>query len=241
MEEKKSETITIRKEDFWKYCTFLLLAVIIVGSFVVFTGKGPTTNTGTNPAPTNPSVAQPSVVSADVDDDAMLGDPNAPVTIIEFSDYQCPFCGRFYTQTYGLIKEEYVDTGKVKIVFRDFPLTRIHPLAQKAGEATECVREQGGDEAFWEMHDKIFENQASLSDSNLRAWGQELGYDINSCLDSNKYASEVSSDAQAAQAAGGSGTPYFVIQADSQETGQGLSGAQPFSAFKTIIDAELAK
>src|SRR3989344_396211 len=162
MEEKKNETLTIKKETLWKYSTFILGALVIVLLFMMFSqDKGlPTGNVIADaPAPTINQPSAPSVVTASVDDDAVLGDKKAKVTIIEFSDYECPFCGRHFSQTYPLIKSQYVDTGKVKIVFRDFPLNSIHPLAQPAAEAAECVREKGKDEAYWKMHDKIFENQ----------------------------------------------------------------------------------
>src|SRR3989344_6683922 len=94
-------------------------------------------------------------VSASEDDDAVLGNEDAPVTIIEFSDYQCPFCRKFWTETLGQIKSEYIDTGKVKLVFRDFPLSSLHPQAQASAEAAECVKEKGGDEAYFKMHDKM--------------------------------------------------------------------------------------
>ncbi|RMD66837.1 hypothetical protein D6817_03265 [Candidatus Pacearchaeota archaeon] len=175
-------------------------------------------------------------VEASADDDAVLGDPNAPVTIIEFSDYQCPFCHRFWSQTLPQLKKDYIETGKVKLVYRDFPLNSIHPMAQKAAEAAECVRKAAGgsDEAYFKMHDKIFENQQSLSTENLKAWAKELGYDISSCLDNDEMKDEVDKDAADAQAAGAQGTPYFVIN------GKPISGAQPYSVFKQYIDAELA-
>ncbi|MEK6819620.1 MAG: thioredoxin domain-containing protein [Nanoarchaeota archaeon] len=188
------------------------------------------------------------LVSASEDDDAVLGNENAEVTIIEFSDYQCPFCRKFWTETYSQIKSEYIETGKVKLVFRDFPLTSIHPMAQASAESGECVREKGGDEAYFKMHDKMFSEQNILdsglvsgqvtktvvyTNDDLKDWAKEIGYDISSCLDSGKYKSEVEADTRDAQKAGGSGTPYFVIN------GKVLSGAQPFSAFENIIQAEL--
>jgi len=235
-EEKMSEgAITIKKDDLWKYSTYLLLAMVVIGGFFMITGNG-STGTGNvvanDPTPSAPTA--PSQVTASEDDDAVLGDPNAPVTIIEFSDYQCPFCSRFWAQTLPLLKSEYIDTGKVKFIYRDFPLTSIHPMAQSAAEATECVRDQGGDEAFWDYHDKIFGNQQLLSIANLNDWAQEQGYDINECLSSGQFRSEVLKDTADAQAAGGRGTPYFVIN------GNALSGAQPFSAFQQVIESELA-
>ncbi len=223
-------TITIKKDDLWKYSTFALVAVLVIGSFFVFTGNGSPSGNVVNNGGDN----QPTVVKASVDDDAILGDKDAPVTIIEFSDYQCPFCGRFWSETLPLIKEQYIDTGKVRFVYRDFPLSSIHPMAQPAAEATECVRDKGGDDAFWEMHDLIFANQQALSVDNLESWAQDIGYDISSCLSSGEFRSEVLKDTADAQSAGGRGTPYFVVN------GNAVSGAQPFSVFQQIIEAELA-
>ncbi|MEK0346606.1 MAG: thioredoxin domain-containing protein, partial [Nitrosopumilus sp.] len=95
-----------------------------------------------------------------VDNDPIIGNPDAPITIIEFSDFQCPFCARFYTQTLPLIHEEYIEQGKVKLVFRDFPIQSIHPNALPASVAAECANEQG---KFKEMHDTLFENQNEWS------------------------------------------------------------------------------
>lgn len=229
MSESQGETITIKKETFWKYATFALAAFLVIGAFVFFNNNSPTGNViAPNPASPDGKVDVP------IGDSPVLGDANAPVTIIEFSDYECPFCGSFAKQTLPLIKSEYVDTGKVKIVFKDFPLTSIHPFALSAAEAARCVGEQGGDEAYFKMHDKIFDNQASLSTSNLKIWAKELGYDIDKCLDSGKHRDAALKDASQAQAAGVRGTPHFLIN------GKSLSGAQPFSAFKQAIDAELA-
>jgi len=241
-------TLTIRKDALWKYSTFLLLAILVVGAFFVFTGGNGTTGQAAQQPTQLPS--QPSQVEASADDDAFLGDENAPVEIIEFSDYQCPFCRKFWTETLPLIKSEYIDTGKVKFVYRDFPLTSIHPAAQPAAEAAECVRAKGGDEAYFKMHDKIFQEgnildggdpikgpvqgTAQFGTTELKKWAKDIGYDISSCLDSGKFKSEVQKDLADATSAGGQGTPYFIIN------GKPLSGAQPFSAFKQIIDAELA-
>ncbi|RMF06236.1 DsbA family protein [Candidatus Woesearchaeota archaeon] len=166
------------------------------------------------------------------DDDPVKGDENAPVTIVEWSDFQCPFCGRFYSQTLSQIEDEYVKTGKVKIVYRDFPLS-FHQHAQKAAEAAECADDQG---KFWEFHDKIFENQRDLSEENLKKWAEELGLDtekFNACLDSGEKADEVKADMQDGSAAGIRGTPGFIIN------GKLISGAQPYSVFKQAIEDAL--
>lgn len=247
-----SDTITIKKDSLWKYSTFILVVIVIIGGFVVFVGdNGSITGNvvANNPSPTG-APSRPSQVTASADDDPVLGDKNAPVEIIEFSDYQCPFCRKFWTETLPQIEKEYIDTGKVKFVYRDFPLDSIHPAAQPAAEAANCVREKGGDEAYYKMHDKIFQEgnildggdpitgpvrgTAQFGVGELKEWAKDLGYEIDGCLDSGKYASEVQKDLADGQAAGGQGTPYFVIN------GKPLSGAQPFSAFKQVIEAELA-
>ncbi len=167
-------------------------------------------------------------------DDAVKGDENAPVTIIEFSDFECPFCTRFYQNTLSLLEEKYILTGKVKFVYRDFPLS-FHKNAQKAAEAAECAGEQG---KYYEMHDKLFENGVSGGTDSFKEYAQDLGLDttqFNDCLDSAKMELEVQKDFSDGSAAGVSGTPAFFIN------GISLSGAQPFAAFEQIIEAELAK
>jgi len=169
-----------------------------------------------------------------VDDDPMEGDKNAKVTIIEFSDFQCPFCGKFYSDAYKQIDEQYIKTGKVKLVFRDFPLS-FHQNAHPAAEAAECANEQG---KFWEMHNKLFENQQALAVTDLKQYAADLKLDVkkfNDCFDSGKYKAEIDKDAADGGKVGVSGTPAFFIN------GIALTGAQPFSAFKEVIDAELAK
>ena len=166
-----------------------------------------------------------------------IGNKNSPITIIEFSDYQCPFCARFYLNTLPSLKKEYIDTGKVKFVYRDFPLG-FHQNAQKAAEATEVARELGGDDAFWKMHDKIFNNQQAISEQDLINYAEEIGLNkakFKEILASNKYRNEVQKDFKDGEKVGVSGTPAFFIN------GRNLVGAQPFSEFKKIIDEELKK
>jgi protein-disulfide isomerase len=203
-------------------------------------GGGVVANTADGNAPAaaapaaRPSAPTPVVdMKALVDDDAVKGDPNAPVTIVEFSDYECPFCARFYSQTLSQIDAKYIQTGKVKLVYRDFPLS-FHQQAQKAGEAAECAGEQG---KYFEMHDKLFESGVTGGVASFKQYAADLGLntaDFNTCLDSGAQASEVQKDFRDGQAAGVQGTPGFIVN------GQLVSGAQPFSVFEQIIEAELA-
>ncbi|MEE8423220.1 MAG: DsbA family protein [Thermodesulfobacteriota bacterium] len=184
----------------------------------------------------------PSASEASIDDDPILGDVDAPVTLIEFSDYKCPFCARFYRDTLPRIKKDYIEKGKVRYVFRDFPILSIHPQAQKAAEAAQCSGDQG---AYWEMHDRIFENQQAMKIEDLKGHAEKLSLnmeDFNKCLDEGKYAEEVKKDIQAGQKAGVRGTPSFILgktTKDGKVNGRFIRGAQPYQAFKVAIDALL--
>lgn len=174
------------------------------------------------------------VEDLDTGDLPVKGDENASVTIVEFSDFECPFCAQFYRDTWPKIKSEYIDTGKVKLYYRHYPLS-FHPSAHKLAVASECANEQG---MFWEMHDKIFDNQAAgdFADDTITSWAGELGMDTTSfaaCLASTKYDEKIKSDTADGTTAGVDGTPAFFIN------GERLVGAQPFESFKAVIDSKL--
>ena len=225
------DTIKIRKDALWKYSTFILLGVLIIGWYMTSDGStGVANNAGNQPSQLPPTAGEKVKVSAD--DDAFKGDKNAPVTIIEFSDYECPFCTRFYTQTLAQIQKEYIDTGKVKFVYRDFPLG-FHQNAQKAAEAAECAGEQ---DKYFDMHDKLFENGVTGGVASFKQFAGQIGLnqgDFDNCLDSGEMADEVKKDMADGQSYGVQGTPAFFVN------GKLISGAQPFSAFQQAIDAEL--
>jgi protein-disulfide isomerase len=160
------------------------------------------------------------------------GNVSAPITIVEYSDFQCPFCKRVQPTLDQLLKDY---NGKIKLYYKHFPLNQIHPYAQKAAEASECAADQG---KFWEYHDKLFENQNALDIQSLKKYAAELGLDtnkFNSCLDNGDKASQVNTELQEGISNGVSGTPTFFIN------GIELVGAQPYDAFKQIIDSELRK
>ena len=230
----------VTKNNIWKISSGILAIFLIVALVVLFKTDStiPTAAVVQQPSAVAQPQAQPQapsqVVQVSIDDDAVKGDANAKVTIVEFSDYECPFCGRFFKETYPQIDEQYVKTGKVKMVFRDFPLS-FHQNAQKASEAAECAGDQN---KYWEMHDLLFKNQQALSVSELKKYAGQLGLNqktFDDCLDSGKNAAEVKKDMAEGSQYGVSGTPAFFIN------GKKLVGAQPFSAFKAVIDAELAK
>jgi len=182
------------------------------------------------PPPTGP-------VEVSLDDDAMKGDENAPVTIVEFSDYECPFCGRYVKETYPQIVKNYIDTGKVNYVFRDFPLG-FHASAKPAANAAECIREQGGDSMYFEYHDVLFANNTELGVEKLKEYAATFSIDQSqfaSCVDENKYADEVEADFTEGGSYGVRGTPAFFIN------GTLIAGAQPYENFETAIEAALAE
>lgn len=203
-------------------------------------------------APAQAAAAQPDAGPAQVsaDNDPVLGDKNAPLTIIEFSDYECPFCKRSFTDVLPNLKKDYIDTGKVKLVYRDFPLS-FHQNAQKEAEAAECARTQGGDGVYYKFHDQIFtkttSNGTGLALDQLPVIAKNLGLNVSQfqqCLDSGKYKDEVAKDMADGSAAGVSGTPtWFIGKSNSNGniTGTRVVGAQPYAAFKTIIDQQLTK
>src|SRR3990170_3253719 len=163
-------------------------------------------------------------VNVSADDDPVRGDKKASVTIIEFGDYQCPYCEIFFSQVLPQIEKRYIQTGKVKFIYRDFPLS-FHQYAGKAAEATECADEQG---KFWDFHDKLYKNQNSLDLASLKIYAQQLGVDttkFNACLDSGKMRAEVQKDVSDGGGYGVSGTPAFFIN------GVNVQGAKPFSEF----------
>jgi protein-disulfide isomerase len=179
-----------------------------------------------------PRQAPPERYSVAIAGNPTRGPADAPVTIIEFSDFQCPFCKRFHDETLPALLKKY--EGKIRFVYRDFPIREIHANAQGAAEAAQCANDQ---QKYWEYHDLLFQNQDHLQRADFLAYARQLNLDVKTfqdCYDRAKYAVEVQEDVKAGQALGIGGTPTFFIN------GRPLVGAQPLSAFSAIIDAELA-
>ena len=182
----------------------------------------------------------PKIIS--MDDDPIRGDPNAKITIIEFSDFQCPFCAKFHSDTLPLLMQNYINTGKAKLVYRDFPIESIHPNAVPAAHASECADDQG---KFWEMHDMIFENQRNWQNLEIlesvdvfKKYALDIGMDgdeFDSCMSTVKHIDEIRKDLEDGQAYGVTGTPGFFV--GNEETGfTKIIGAQPFSSFQKVIE-----
>lgn len=221
----------------------LVLLVIVLAFFTGFlffkvqnlekNSAGTAVDQGTteDSAPTGPVDVDPGHLP-------VLGDKNAPVTVIEFADFQCPFCKRWFDTVEPELKKEYIDTGKVKMYYRHYAF--LGDESTWAAEASECANEQG---KFWEYHDYLYENQGGenqgdFSKENLKNFAVQVGVDadqFNSCFDSEKYAQKVKDDLEQGQKAGVQGTPSTFIN------GIMIDGAQPYANFKTQIDQELKK
>lgn len=188
----------------------------------------------------------PSNVDLSIEGAQFKGEQTAKVTLVEFLDYQCPFCKAYFNQTMPQLLTEYVRTGKVKYVVRDFPLEAIHPLAVKAAEAARCAGEQN---KFWLMHDQLMVNSNSLERKNLSMNAQNLGLDVvtfEKCLDSDKYATKINQDIGDGTKAGVDGTPTFFLaltdpQGSTIKSAQRIEGLVSFSELKLAIDQLLAK
>jgi len=262
---KTSENITIKKSTY----SGMLIGVIVAVGVAAFFGGLFVSNSDSGdyitksdmeeivskleskldnvqaPITTQQQARSPSIISVSLDDDPAKGNPDASVVIVEFSDFQCPFCSRFYHQTLPLIQENYIDTGKVKFVYRDLPLDSLHPNARPAHIASECADEQG---MFWGYHDILFENQAQWNrlgpadlTSALIQYASSLGLDsasFESCLGSQTIADEVNADYLQGVSYGATGTPAFFI-GNEDEGFVKLVGAQPYAAFRQVIESQL--
>ncbi|MBI4483393.1 MAG: DsbA family protein [Acidobacteria bacterium] len=188
---------------------------------------------------------EPQDVVLSFKDHPFKGDKNAKVAFIEFSDYQCPFCARYFRETLPQIEKDYIQTGKIKYGFRHFPIESIHPEAFKASEAANCAADQG---KYWEMHDRLFAHPDALGLKDLSEHAQALKIDLPSfqqCLESGKKATEVRKDIADGMKAGVRGTPtFFLALVEPNESKikalRMITGAQPYSSFKEAIDSLLS-
>jgi len=185
------------------------------------------------------------LIEISLDDDPLLGDINAQITIVEFGDFQCPFCKRFHQQTLPELKSNYIDKGIVNLVWKDFPIQNIHQNAVASSIAGECADDQG---VFWELHDRIFEEQSiwqglptNIAINDFKRYANDLGVDqteFNNCLDSQVYLEEVLDDLSYGSRSGVTGTPAFFI--GNEKIGFiKITGAQPFSVFEGVIESLL--
>ncbi len=204
----------------------IALGYLIWGSNLSGTAQG-----NGNAQTIDDQAAQNTRYDVSVDDDPSLGPANAPVTIIEFSDYQCPYCEKWNQEVFGQLIQDY--GSNVRFVYRDFPLSG-HAEAQPAAEAADCAGEQG---KYWDFHNKLFSGQQSLGQAAYQQYAGDIGLDLtkfNECVSSRRFQQEVEADLNYAMKLGVSSTPTFFIN------GRPLIGAQPYASFKQVIDQELS-
>lgn len=176
-----------------------------------------------------------------------LGNSDAKVKIVEFSDFQCPFCERFYNENFAQLKKDYIDTGKVQFVFRHYPLKEIHPNAQKAAEAAQCANEQGN---FWDYHDMLFTKLSDWSSidgaSALEKYVEYAnsiglnGEELRNCVSTDEMADVINNDLEAGKKAGVNGTPTTYINGQLVSSGGQSAGALPYTELKKLIDEALS-
>ncbi|MDO8460260.1 MAG: DsbA family protein [Nanoarchaeota archaeon] len=249
-EENVKETITIKKSDMWKYSTFVLAALLVIGGFVFFlrdtNTNSPTTanvvNNGAQQLPTPP------LAKVEIGDSPVIGDKNAPVTIIEFSDFSCPFCGAASGDALDVvasmkqrdpsweapvpgIMKDYVATGKVRFAYK---FSYGHSGGKPAFLVGLCLNDQN---LFWKFHNAAFAHQSDVEDlSKMKDLAKVLKADmtkLNSCLDSKKYDARIDKEMQEGVAAGVQGTPAFFVN------GELVSGAVSYAQMKKIIESKL--
>lgn len=239
---EKTVTLSLNKNVLTGFLVVLLLgAAFAIGSLWTKVQTMENSNNGgvaNNVLPTNPGGApqpQPVDIEGIRDTDYIRGNPDAKFALIEYSDFECPFCQRFHPTAQQVV-DEY--DGEVMWVFRHFPLTQIHPKAQKYAEATECAAEQGGNDAFWAMGDAIFDQAPAVS--QLGDLANELGLNqgnFEECLDSDRMADRVTEVAATGAEAGVTGTPGNILLNIETGEAQLISGAVPFSTLKGAIDS----
>lgn len=197
-------------------------------------------------APSAPTAQRFTPTEVSIGDAPFLGDTDAVVTLMEFSDYQCPFCSRHYREVMPTLVKDYVESGQLKYVMRENPIQSLHPRAMAASQAALCARDQG---RYWEMHNMIFDNQRQLDDATLKAHAESIGLDtaaFNQCLDSGEYEDRVHDDLAEGRKLGIRGTPGFVLgltdpdNPDEAVMTEFINGAQSLETFKRTIDDLLA-
>ncbi len=227
-----------RRNDYFLPVSILVAGIMVSASIIYLVGSKNTqpqaANVGGIAAPAAVG-GTPQISSRDV----ILGNPKAPVTLIEYGDYQCPFCGKFFTQVEPLLRDEYIKTGKVKMIFKDFSF--LGPESFAAAEAAECAKDQS---KFWEYHDALYaaeiadgqENSGNINRTLLVKLAGDVKMDTNAfanCIDAKKYAAQVQQNAADGQAVGVNSTPTTFVN------GQKLQGALPYAQFKAAIDGIL--
>ncbi len=216
----------------------ILVGFALIAAAILFSGNRATQPLAA-PKITGPAAAIKTDIKAIDGTDAIRGNPMAPIMVVEYSDYDCPFCKEF-NDTMNRIMKDYGVTGKVGWVYRQFPIGSLHPNAPKISEAAFCVKDLGGTDAFWKFSDTLFNERAVDEKTNmtrLPEYAEKAGIkreDFNSCFNSNKFKEAVNTSINEAIATGAQGTPYSIIVVGDQKAV--INGAQPYEFVKQLID-----
>jgi protein-disulfide isomerase len=242
-DERKDNSIIISRNSFYKLAIIGIIGLVTASFFIGYTLHSalypPTIVSTTIPPDMSPPVPI-TVTNISIGDAPLLGSEEAKVTVVEFSDFQCPFCASFFSNTLPEIKKHYIDTGKIKFYYKHYPLD-FHQNAKIASVASECANEEG---KFWDYHDILLANQTAWetisgndTTKTLVSYAESLGLDsskFESCLNSMKYERTVDSDLEQGYVMGVTGTPAFFIGTEGNYTL--IEGAQPFESFRQAID-----
>lgn len=223
----------------------ILLAAVIIAGAIIFTGSGRTTTPTPQGNPLTPPTQQAAAeVEPVTEADHIRGNPNAPIMIVEYSDYDCPFCQRFH-EYMNQAMAEYGAEGKIAWVYRHSPLPSLHVNAPKIAEAAECVAELAGNDAFWKFSDLVFTRTINTPTNmlSLPTFAEQAGADVEAyktCVESGKYTAAIQEDMELARKAGVTGTPHSYLIAGDQKVP--MSGApQDYATFKQMLDSIFAQ
>lgn len=234
MEENTTslDTVTFKRSYFYSALVVLSFFIGILVGYVAWGRGAPSANTNEPAAAAAPTQQVARRYDIPTKGFYSIGPADAAITLVEFSDYQCPYCQKWHAQVYKQLMAAY--PGQIRLVYRNLPLTQIHPQAMNAAEAAMCAGDQN---AYWQFHEKLFENSAALSDSLYVSLAADLGLDetaFESCMADDKYLDAIQADMQFAIDLGVQSTPTFFIN------GLAIVGAQPLNVFQQVIDDELA-
>jgi len=224
-----NDTVTFKRSHLYSVLVVFAFAAGILVGYLAW-GRG--VSAANNNPPAAAAAGAPRRYNIPTEGFPSTGPKDALITVVEFSDFQCPFCEKWHSQVYEQLMAAY--PGKIRLVYRNLPLTQIHPQSMNSAEAALCAGDQ---DAYWQFHNKLFENYQTLNDDLYASLASDLGLDttdFETCMTGHKYKAEIEADMQFAIDLGVQSTPTFFIN------GLAIVGAQPLSAFQSIIDDELA-
>jgi protein-disulfide isomerase len=228
---ENNDSVTFKRSHLYSVLVVFAFAVGVLVGYLAW-GRGVSAANNNPPADTAAEAGAPRRYDIPTEGFPSTGPKDALITVVEFSDFQCPYCEKWHSQVYEQLMAAY--PGKIRLVYRNLPLTQIHPQSMNSAEAALCAGDQ---DAYWQFHDKLFENYQALNDDLYASLASDLGLDttaFKTCMTGHKYKAEIEADMQFAIDLGVQSTPTFFIN------GLAIVGAQPLSAFQSIIDDELA-